>query len=171
MSSGLRDARVLQAFMQGVQRAYMLGVEQRITGTSSDVDDIVSGDTKVPVPYVYAESLNDFSTTSSTYVDVTDLSVNVVMTGRPILALACTSAFYVSSTTAATGAMVLNFNGTDHQVWEHETAGNTYRTIYGLAAMRILTAPAGTYTLKAMAKTNAGTLRIDATSQLIAIYL
>ena len=170
MSSGLRDARVLQAFTQGVQRIYMLGVEQRLTSLDS-----ASSSDATALNYTYVEKTSGFSTTSSTAVDVTGLSVTITTTGRPVLVAAVSQAFYVSHTGQATGSFGLSFDGTDTWCWDHETQGNSYRTITGLGVVHLFTASAGTHTIKARAKTNAGTLELDGGStypaQLIAVEL
>lgn len=167
--SGLRDARVLSAFTQGIQRSYMLGVEQRLSALG-DAEPVSS-----ELNYAYIEKTSNFNTTSSTAVDVTGLSVTIVTSGNPVLVMVSSQALYVSHTTAATGSFGISFDGTDTWCWDHETQGNTSRTITGLGVIHLFEAAAGSHTIQGRAKTNAGTIEIDGGAtypmQLIAVEL
>jgi len=139
----------------------MISVEQRLTGlASANAINLVS-----------ASRSSNFSTTSTTAVDVTGLSVTITTSGRPVMVIVSAQDFYVSATGSAVGELGISFDGVDTWIWQHETPGNTYRNVSGIFSARVYNVFAGTYIIKARMKTNAGTARIDASSTAPAQFL
>lgn len=162
--SGLQDGRVLQAFLQGVQRAYMLSVEQRLTG-SNEITSRLTGSSSglARLNHVSVTKTSDFSTTSSTAVDVTGLALDIETYGGDLLVIASAQVFYVSiGSGGATGEFGFSVDGgPDQWVWQHEVA-TTDNDGYGLSAVRLFSVSPGGHRIKGRAKTNAGTLRLYA---------
>lgn len=164
--SGLADSRVLSAFAQGLARPYMLGVEQRLTEAGSQLGRVTGGAAGLArLNHTYVNKTGNFSTTSATAVDVTGLSLEFTTYGGNILLIASAETFYVDvASVGATGEFGFCIDdSSDVWVWQHEvftTAADTY----GLAAIRAFSAAAGRHTIKARAKTNAGTLRMYASA-------
>lgn len=163
--SGIADARVLAAFTQGIQRAYMLGVEQRLTQA---VNSASTGASSGRLNHEFVTYASTFSTTSSTEVDVTGMSLNITTTGGALLVLASAQIFRV--TVGASGGsgefgFVVN-GGAAEWVWIHDVpAANTNPGSYGLAAIRAFDVAAGTHTVKGVARSQySQTLSIQAGS-------
>lgn len=163
MSSGIKDARVLAAFAQGVQRPYMLGVEQRLSEAGTSLERLTGGAAGwARLNHASVSTTNDFTTTSSSAVDVTDLTLGITTYGGSLLLIAVAEMFYVDTTAAATGEFGFSVDGgSDVFVWQHDVVGSDNDT-YGLAAIRLVSVPAGRHVIKGRAKTSAGTLNLVA---------
>lgn len=160
----LADARVLSVFAQGLARPYMLGVEQRLTEAGTQLGRVTGGAAGLArLNHTYTTKTNDFTTTSSSAVDVTGLSLEFTTYGGSILVIASAEVFYVNvASGGATGEFGFSLDGgSDVWVWQHEVGGADNDT-YGLAAIRLFSAAAGRHAIKARARTNAGTLRLYA---------
>lgn len=149
--SGIADARVLAAFNQGIQRAYMLGVEQRLTQAVNNSSTSASSGR---LNHEFVTYTSTFSTTSSTSVDVTGMSLSITTTGGSLLVLASAQMFYVTAG-ASGGSGEFGFvidGGAAEWVWIHDVVANTNRNVYGLAAIRAFDVAAGTHTVKGVAR-------------------
>lgn len=163
MSSGLQDARVLSAFLNGIARPYMLGVEQRLTEAGTQLGRVTGGaEGKARLSHAYVETANTFSTTSSTAVEVTDLFLEFTTYGGRLLVAGWARDFYVSTTSAATGQVGFSVDGIERWAWMHAVTGTAENDTFGLAALAVFTVPAGRHAIKLIAKTNVGTLKIRA---------
>lgn len=159
--SGLQDARVLSAFTQGIQRAYMLGVEQRLTSALNATGTLSSAGR---LNHAFTTSASSFSTSSSTAVDVTGMSVTLSTTGGTLLVLASAQMFYCNASAAGTGEFGFSVDGgATEWVWLHDVAA-AENDVYGLAAIRAFTVAAGSHTVKGRARSAGGSLNIQAGS-------
>lgn len=159
MSSNLTDSRVLQSFLTGIARQYMISVEQRLTGLERA--PVASSDAFLN--HAYVSKTTSFTTTSNTAVDVTGLSVTITTTGGNLLCLLNGQDFYVSNSGGATGQAAIDVDGTTKWVWLHGAVAS-YQDTYGLVGIHLFQVAAGTHTVKAVGKTNGGTLYFSASS-------
>lgn len=161
--SGLRDSRVLAAFTAGIQRSYMISLEQRV----SSALDLVSAETGGLVGrlnHTFTSSTSSFSTSSTTAVNVTGMSVTLTTTGGTLLVFAAGEMFYLNTSTGGSGEFGFSVDGgAVNWVWMHDVAGSD-NDVYGLAAIRAYTVSAGSHTVQAKAKVSSGTLNISAGS-------
>ena len=164
--SGMQDSRVLSAFLQGIQRAYMISVEQRISSSSAAISRLSGGSSggSARLNHKIASSTSSFSTTSSTAVDVTNLTFNFKTYGGDILLFGWAQDFYCNTTAQCTAEVGFDVAGTQQWSWQHAVAGTAENDTFGLSALALFSRPAGTHTTKLIARTNAGTLNIRAGS-------
>jgi len=162
--SGIQDARVLSAFAQGIQRIYMMGVEQRLSTAFNGINRVTGSSSGLArLNHSYIRKATSFSTTSSTAVDVTGLQLDFTTYGGSLLLIATCEMFYVNASAGATGEFGFSIDGAaDEWVWQHDTA--TDNDIYGLSAIRAFPVVSGRHTIKCRAKVGGGTLNISAGS-------
>lgn len=104
-----------------------------------------------------SSSSGTYSTTSTSRVDVTNLTVSITTTGRPVLLVlqGSTSAARIVGPAGTTGSIYLMRGGTD-------IAGITVQNAQYLPAVSFFDSPAaGTYTYKIQAVVSASTMSID----------
>lgn len=161
--SGLQDSRVLSVFAQGLARPYMLGVEQRLTEAGSQLGRVTGGAAGLArLNHAYTTKTSDFSTSSTSAVDVPGLALEFTTYGGDLLLIATAEDFYVDTSVAATGEVGFGVDGgADVWVWQHSVVSAENDT-YGLCGIRLFRVAAGRHAIKLRAKTNAGTVWIRA---------
>lgn len=162
--SGLQDARVLAAFTQGVQRPYMLGVEQRLTSLGSL--EAALEDARQTGLGTFQSGSGQFTTTSTTYVD-TSLAVTTTLKKQMnVLVLFSWDDFWIDGTvTEAFGYLGISVNGEAEKVVASTYRGSSVYNTYGAAASALyLSLVPGVYNFNLRAKTTDGTLKLGAAS-------
>ena len=176
--SGLQDARVLSAFQQGIQRPYMIDVEQRLSDSASDIDALSTRADSLALMYATTNATGSFSTTSTTYVDT---GINATITtydNRPVIVWFSVDDFWISSATVSTAYLAISVDGgTDYPVsmtYKASTTSNTYGAS-GAAVFLNLGIETAVRQFKLRVKTSDGTVYVGAGSSnkmsLVAIQL
>jgi hypothetical protein len=167
--SGLEDTRVLSAFQQGIQRPYMIGVEQRLGNIAEGIDTLSTRVDALELRYMVVDTTGSFTTTSTTYVD-TGISATIrTYDARPVVVWFSVDDFWISSTVISTAYLAISVDGgTDYPVSMTYKAATTSNT-YGAAGSAVFLGSffgteEKTRTFKLRAKTSAGTLYVGAGS-------
>lgn len=162
--SGLQDGRVLQAFQQGVQRSYMVGVEQRLTDLTALEELFTEANQKGKG--TFQAGSGQFTTTSTSYVD-TSLAVTVNLEIQMnVLVLFSWDDFWIDgSVTEAFGYLGISLNGATEKVITSTYRGSSVYNTYGASASALyLNLIPGIYNFNLRAKTTAGTLKLGTAS-------
>jgi hypothetical protein len=172
----VKDQRVTSVFGGTNQRPYMEGVEQRLSAAQDGVASAASAAAEaaasvtaleailaaLALNYDYADTTNDFVTSSSSFSVVTEnLTTTLTTTGGDVLVILAGGAIYNSSNTEETFVALAVDGGTNVVVtyYRRNASSSTYEdnTEVPLAGMYLFTGlAAGEHTFKVLFRTSSG---------------
>lgn len=130
--------------------------------------------TRAAFNYTLSSSCGSYATSSTSYADITNLSVSITTTGRPVCIMTVhdgTAADgYFARLSGATGFRLKAVRGAT-DLGEHISQGATGTAILELPSFRYVDFPAaGTYTYKLQMKSNTGGANVNAINLKLLVY-